>query len=192
MEKKEIKELRKSYKRAIGRRKRRYCDTAEYKISMMVDVYSMDTEEAVMDLLLRLKEINNDYNIYINNGLFYENDGKKTLIDISEIDKEPLSSEKNIMSKLENRFYNLESGKEEHASKANNDIIITLPSLTERIENNSTDYDARRDNKILRAQFFLKLINGKVDDVINYYADPKNWKEIDNKLTEYKEKVKVR
>ena len=215
MTREELFELKNEYERKLekqnrlerlldSKKVREYIDLLEYSVPK---IYSNDE---IMKELLKTRKIKNSHSIYINNGLYYTFselrlgnwNKEKRLIKITDIDREPLSKEENLMSKIENDFYNLESGKKETASRANNDIIITLPSMAKRIENlkpfdgslNNEEriYDSNLDNEILRTKFFLRLMNNRLEDIISYYSNPRNWQQIDNELEEYKQKVKVR
>ena len=103
-------------------------------------------------------------------------------------------------------YYELIGGHIVNETTDGNITIIKPPSLI-NIENNLpfykdeintkdwksigyATYDEHDDHSILRAQFYLKLINENSEEVLEYYKDSNNWNEIEENVKKYAAKSK--
>lgn len=103
-------------------------------------------------------------------------------------------------------YYELIGGHIVNETTEDNSTIIKPPSLIS-IENNLSSYedeiktkdwksigyatyDEHDDHSILRAQFYLKLINEDPEEVLEYYKDSNNWMEIEENVKKYAAKSK--
>lgn len=153
--------------------------------------------------------------IYIDNGLYLvtSTDPKglgSTARLIKESDLEYInkiiknSSNPLVKQNIMHDYIGLESGLCNKNITVENKTIIKLPSLTKKEEEitpiqNDTKIDLKKvnatyldENKeylsifaVLRAQFFLKMIEENPEDVLAYYRNMDNWSQIDKNIGNY-------
>ena len=172
-------------------------------------------EEIILELLKNYNYLNgNEFsrgNIYIDEGkyaLFNED----TIFECEYLVKPEEVDE--IIKKYEytkgfdciyNHYFNLNSGTLSYGIENKEDnVIIMLPSLKEKIDN-LANYDGtnswRNDEErsyygfnydILRAQYFISLIDKGIDETISFYSNLDNIKTIEDNLNKFKERKKTK
>ncbi len=110
-----------------------------------------------------------------------------------------------VKQRIFHEYVGLESGCYTETKPEGNSTIIKLPSLIEKeMEITSIQDDSKLDLlktkvyyydeldqkymsrfRVLRAQFFLKMIEGNPENVLDYYKNPDNWPMIEQEIDNY-------